>query len=414
MTGVPAPYIPRLVDRALSDLLADLPAVLVVGPRACGKTTSAARVCNGRLRLDRIEDLTAAQLDPDGAIARPEPVLIDEWQLVPSVLGAVKRAVDDDFRPGRFVLTGSARTDLTTSGWPATGRVVRLDMWGLTVREMERRTDTAGIVDRIVADGVEALLSGPPGVRADELVDLAFRGVLPQAALAGERSRRSLLEGYIDQLVSRDAGSVADIDQRRLRRYLQAIATNTAGTPSHKSLYDAAQIDRQTALRYDSVLELVMATEQLPAWSSNRMARLVQLPKRHLVDVSLVQVLIGVDARRARRDGDVLGRVLESFVLGQLRPEVAVAANRHRLFHLRTANGRLEVDVMAELDDGRLVAFEVKADSAPDAHSARHLAALRDTFPDRFAGGVVLHAGPNRYRVSDRIVAAPISALWSG
>ena len=252
-----------------------------------------------------------------------------------------------------------------------------------------------------------------PGQGVEDLVELAFRSGLPQAALArSERSRRSLLEGYVDQLVSRDAGSVAEIDPLRLRRYLQAIASNTAGTPAHKLLYDAAQIDRQTALRYDSVLELVMAAEQLPAWSSNRMARLVQLPKRHLVDVSLLQTLVGVDARRARRDIDLLGRVLDSFVVAQLRPEVAVATNRHRLFHLRSANGRLEVDLLAELDDGRLIAIEVKADRAPDAHAARHLAAFRDLLPDRFAGGVVLHAGPNCYRISDRIVAAPISALW--
>ena len=408
-----APYVPRLVDRVLGELLADLPAVLVVGPRACGKTTFPARVCNGRLRLDRIDDLTAVRLDPDRAIARLEPVLIDEWQLEPAVLSAVKRSVDDEFRPGRFVLTGSARADMTTSGWPATGRVVRLEMWGLTVRELEGRIDTGGLVDRVVGDGVDVLLDGPPGQGVDDLVELAFRSGLPQAALArSERSRRSLLEGYVDQLVSRDAGSVAEIDPLRLRRYLQAIASNTAGTPTHKLLYDAAQIDRQTALRYDSVLELVMVAEQLPAWSSNRMARLVQLPKRHLVDVSLLQTLVGVDARRARRDIDLLGRVLDSFVVAQLRPEVAVATNRHRLFHLRSANGRLEVDLLAELDDGRLIAIEVKADRAPDAHAARHLATFRDLLPDRFAGGVVLHAGPNRYRISDRIVAAPISALW--
>lgn len=407
------PYVSRLVDRALAELLADLPAVLVVGPRACGKTTSAVRVCNSRLRLDRSDDVTAVRLDPDRALARSEPVLIDEWQLEPAVLSAVKRAVDDEFRPGRFVLTGSARTDMTTSGWPATGRVVRLDMWGLTVRELEGRITRNGLVDRVIDDGVDALLDGPPGQGVDDLVELASRSGLPQAALArNERSRRSLLEGYVDQLVSRDAGSVAEIDPIRLRRYLQAIAANTAGTPTHKVLYDAAQIDRQTALRYDSVLELVMATEQLPAWSSNRLARLVQLPKRHLIDVAFLQPLVGVDTRRTRRDIDLLGRVLDSFVVAQLRPEVAVATHRHQLFHLRSANGRLEIDLVVELHDGRLIAVEIKADRAPDTHAARHLATFRDLFPDQFTAGIVFHAGPHRYRISDRIIAAPISALW--
>ncbi len=407
------PYLERLVDRAVAGILTDLPAVMIVGPRASGKTTTAARLCNGRLRLDRVEDLTQAKLDPERAIDRAEPVLIDEWQLAPGVLSAVKRAVDDDFRPGRFVLTGSTQNDITTSGWPATGRVVRVEMWGMTVRELRGTTGRAGLLDAIVDGGIDAVLDGPTGEPADAVIDLAFQGSLPQVALAGnDRSRRMLLAAYIDQLISRDVGSEHAVDPVRLRRYLRSIAANTAGIPTHKLLYDAAEIDRATALRYDSLLELVMVTERLPAWSNNRMAQLVQLPKRHLIDVSLLQPLLGIDARKVRRDSDLLGRMLDSFVLAQLRPERAVAEHAHRFFHVRTANGRQEVDLLAEFDDGRVLAIEVKAERAPGAVAARHLAALRDLDPDRFAGGIVFHTGPNRYRIGDRLVALPISAIW--
>ncbi len=371
------------------------------------------RLCHGRLRLDRVEDLTQAKLDPERAIARDEPVLIDEWQLAPDILSAVKRAIDDDFHSGRFVLTGSAQNDVTTSGWPATGRVVRVEMWGMTVRELRGEASRRGLVDTIVDDGVESVLAGPPGEPVDSIVDLALRGSLPQVALAGsDRARRMLLAAYVDQLISRDAGNEHGIDPVRLRRYLQAIAANTAGIPTHKLLYDAAEIDRLTALRYDSVLELVMVTGRLPAWSTNRMSQLVQMPKRHLNDVSLLQPLLGVDARRVKRDVDLLGGVLDSFVLAQLRPERAVAVHPHRYFHARTANGRQEIDLLAELNDGRILAIEVKADRAPDAVAARHLVALRDSDSDRFIGGIVFHGGPNRYRIGDRIVALPISALW--
>ena len=406
-------YLERLIEPVVADVLTDLPAVMIVGPRACGKTTTAMRLCDGRLRLDRVEDLTQARLDPERAIDRAEPVLIDEWQLAPEVLAAVKRAVDDDFRPGRFVLTGSAQNDNTTSGWPATGRVLRVEMWGLTVRELRGATTGPGLVDTVTDAGIEAVLDGPPGDSAETIIDLALQGSLPQVALAGsDRSRRMLLAAYIDQLVSRDAASQHAIDPVRLRRYLQSIAANTAGMPTHKLLYDAAHIDRLTALRYDSALELVMVTERLPAWSTNRMAQLVQLPKRHLIDISLLQPLLGVDGRRVRRDADLLGRVLDSFVLSQLRPERAVAVHAHRFFHARTANGRQEIDLLAELDDGRVLAIEVKAERAPGAVAARHLAALRDHDPDRFIGGIVFHTGPNRYRIGDRLVAIPISAIW--
>src|SRR6266567_5260218 len=131
-------YLPRLIDPLLSDLLADHPAVLLVGPRACGKTTTGRRHSAGRLRLDRPAEAAVARADPDAAIADgPFPLLIDEWQVVPEVLGAVKRAVDEGTAPGRFVLTGSTQADLTAAGWPATGRLLRAGMYGLTEREIE-------------------------------------------------------------------------------------------------------------------------------------------------------------------------------------------------------------------------------------------------------------------------------------
>lgn len=132
----PVRYVPRLVDPLLEELTSGLPAVLVVGPRACGKTTTARRHVIDMLRLDRPADAAAVQADPDLALRiRDNPLLVDEWQLVPEVLGTIKRAVDDDPRPAHFVITGSSQADLTAAGWPATGRAVRLAMWGLCQRE---------------------------------------------------------------------------------------------------------------------------------------------------------------------------------------------------------------------------------------------------------------------------------------
>ena len=115
-------YVPRLADARLRELLGGLPAVMVTGPRAAGKTTSARRLAASVLRLDDPGVAAVVVADPDAALRRlPEPILIDEWQEVPQVLGAVKRAVDDEPRPGRFVLTGSVQADLTASMWPGTG-----------------------------------------------------------------------------------------------------------------------------------------------------------------------------------------------------------------------------------------------------------------------------------------------------
>jgi uncharacterized protein len=411
-------YLSRLVDPLLDELVQDHPAVLVVSPRACGKTTTARRHTVGRLRLDRPAEAAAVRADPDVALAAgPFPLLVDEWQVVPEVLGAVKRAVDEDAMPGRFVLTGSAQADLTAAGWPATGRVIRVAMSGLVERELDGGSGRVPLLDRLVAGGPGQLPpqpGTPPQLR--DYVVRALRGGFPEAALAGtDRARARWLASYVDQVVTRDAPLVGVVrDPVRLRRYLQALAASTAGMPTRKTLTDATGIDHATATGYDGLLEHLLITERLPAWSTNRLNRLVRLPKRHLVDPALIGPLLGVDARAVLRDGDLLGRVLDSFVMAQLRAECVVSMlPSPRLFHARDANGRHEVDVVVELADGRVIGFEVKADAAPGPEAGRHLRWLRAALGSRFVAGVVLHTGPRAFRFPDDILALPICAFWS-
>jgi predicted AAA+ superfamily ATPase len=408
-------YLPRLVDPLIHELLADHPAVLVVGPRACGKTTTGRRHCLGRLRLDRPAEAAVARADPDAVLADgPFPLLVDEWQVVPEILGAVKRAVDEGAAPGNFVLTGSSQADLTAAGWPATGRLIRVPMYGLVERELEHGSSRPSVLDRLASEGAVGLSTPPdvPDIRG--YVARALRSGFPEAALAGsERARHRWLSSYVDQLVSRDASLAGTVrDPMRLRHYLQAIAASTAGTPTLKTLIDAAGIERPTANAYDALLERLLITEQVPAWSSNRLNRLIRLPKRYLVDPAFAGPLLGVDARAVLRDGDLLGRLLDSFVMAQLRAECTVSELSPRLFHARDANGRHEVDILIEFGNGQVIGVEVKADSAPGPDAARHLRWLRDAIGSRFVLGVVLHTGPRPFRLEESIVALPICALW--
>ncbi|HVE47043.1 MAG TPA: DUF4143 domain-containing protein [Acidimicrobiales bacterium] len=387
-----------------------------MGPRAVGKTTTARRLAGSFVRLDRPAEAGVVRADPDAALAdRPEPVVIDEWPLVPEVLGAVKRAVDDDPRPGRFVLTGSAGADLGAAGWPATGRVVRVPLWGLTVRELIGDPATAGFLDRMAAvDGEPVQLPAEvPDIRG--YVEHALRGGFPEAALQEQpRLRRLWLDSWVDQVVARDVPLAgAGRDPVRLRRYLQAIAANSAGVVQHRTLYEAAGINRLTALAYDTVMETLFVTDRIPAWTSNRLVRLSRTAKRYLVDPALVGPLLGMDPRAVLRDIDVLGRLLDGFVVAQLRAELAVSAESPRLFHLRQENGRHEVDLLAERADGTVIAMEVKATASPSVRDAAHLVWLRDQLGDRFLRGIVLHTGPRPLRLAERVLALPICALWS-
>lgn len=409
-------YRPRLVDGLLDSLLAELPAIFITGPRATGKTTTAARRAATVIHLDRESEAAAFRADPDAAMrGLLEPILLDEWQVVPGVLGAVKRAVDSRPTPGRFLVTGSVRADLDGELWPGTGRLTRVPMFGMTVREQRQRGIGQGdpLVDRVAA-GLD-LVPAPDTPDLRGYVDLLLRGGFPEPALQfSDFVRRQWLESYVEHLLTRDAEQVdGGRDPVRLRRFLEAYALNTAGVVEEKTLLEAAGINRKTAQAYERLLANLLAVDSLPAWTSNRLKRLVLTPKRHLVDPALAGAVLRLDADLVLRDGDLLGRLLETFVVSQVRAELAVAATRPRFYHVRQQQGRFEIDLLAELAGGRLVGIEVKADAAPGPDSARHLAGLRDRYGDAFVAGIVLHTGPRTYRLGDRLTAAPISTLWA-
>jgi predicted AAA+ superfamily ATPase len=409
-------YVPRLADSELAEVLAAHPAILVVGPRACGKTTTTRRHCRSILRLDVPAQAAVVRADPDAALrGLDEPILIDEWQLVPEVLGAVKRAVDDDARPGRFVLTGSSQADLTASGWPATGRIVRLHMYPLVGRERHGDPTAPSLVDRLADDGPETLVGLNSTWDLHAYLNEALTSGWPEALRTPtERARDRWLTGYVDHLVTRDAPSLGLVrDPSRMRRYLHAVAANTAGVPTHKLLYDAAGIDRATAVNYDDLLDNLMITQRVPAWAGNAMDRAIRLPKRYLIDPGLLGPLLRVDQRRAMRDSDLLGRVLDTLVAAQFRAECALSVVGADLFHLRDANGRHEIDLLIETRDGRIIAIEVKATAAPSPADARHIEWLRERLGPKLAMGLVVHTGPRAFRLTGDIVAAPIGVLWS-
>jgi uncharacterized protein len=146
--------------------------------------------------------------------------------------------------------------------------------------------------------------------------------------------------------------------------------------------------------------------------SANRLSLLVKASKRYLTDVSLLAASLGLGEATVMRDGDLLGRLIETFVLAQIRPELDLAGFRPRLFHLRERNGRREIDLVAELAAGRVVGVEVKSTAAPKRSDARHLEWLRDTLGERFLAGAVLHTGPSPFALSERVFALPIATLW--
>jgi predicted AAA+ superfamily ATPase len=414
---IAAAYRPRLVDALLDEVLAQASAVMVTGLRASGKTTMAARRAATTVQLDAEAQAAAFAADPDSALrGLPEPVLLDEWQEVPGVFGAARRAIDADPRPNRFYLTGSVRAEHDNEVWPGTGRFLRLAMSPMTVRERIGDAGAKAFLDKLVDGDPLTVPSNTPDLRG--YVDLSMESGFPNAALVlSGRSRRMWLQSYLEDLLTHDVEELEDPatkrrDPERLRRYFEAYALNSAGVVEHKTIFDAAGVARATATAYEDLLTRLLVVDQMPAWTSNRLKRLVRAPKRYVVDAALIAAALRLSADAVVGDGDILGRTLDTFVVAQLRPETIVAVSEPRLYHLRTEAGRHEVDVVAELGGQRVVGIEIKAAAAPSVADARHLRWLRDELGDRFVAGVVLHTGPRLYALADGIIAAPISALW--
>jgi len=413
-----ATYINRIADHTLATDMTAFAGVLITGPRGVGKSRMAGRIAASTLQLDANDDRSLVLADPDGAISgRAHPLLIDEWQLAPDVLRAVKRSVDQGDGPGRFIVTGSARNDLLQDLWPTTGRLIRHRLWGLTGRELYGTAAAPSLFDRWNdPDQRFVVPESPPTLR--DYIRIALRSGFPDAAQLNDvKVAQRWLRSYVDEVATSDLRTLSAPgtrlkDPARFKSYLEAYSLNTAGVTPHSTIYERAAINKATANAYLAALVSLGVVQELPAWGTNRQRRLfVERAKRYVVDAGIAAAAAGVTVDDVYAEDDLRGRIIDTFVAAQLRVE-AEASEGARLLHLRTRNGEHEVDIVAEYRR-KLYGFEIKAGNNPDRTDARHLIWFRDEIgAERFGGGVVFHTGPHRYEIDEQIEAVPIAGLW--
>ena len=406
-------YIPRMIDLTLDRLMTELPAIMLTGPRGCGKTTTAMRRVQSVLRLDQPDQATVFRSTPDAVLAASaKPVLLDEWQEAPEALGAVKRAVDAGAPPGSFLITGSVRSRHQTAVWPGTGRIVPVSMDGLTVGEIEQ-TSTASLIDQLFGLGDPSTWQLPTAPNLLDYIDLVVRGGFPEAVALTGQTRHAWFQGYVENLVHRDISALAVVRApAALSRLVRAVALNTAGQPSLATLAEAAGANHRTTTTYLDLLEELRIIQRLERWGANRLKRMTKTPKYYLADPGLAAFLCGASSAGLLRSATRLGRLIDTFVLAQLRPLANLALPRIEVFHLRGEAGRREVDLVLEAATGQIVGLEIKAGATVEPRSARHLAWLRDEVGQDFVRGYVLHTGTMTYSLGDRLWAMPIARLW--
>ncbi len=416
---IPVGYQPRIVDQELVARLGAVGAVVIEGPRACGKTATARQIAASEVLLD--VDGNARQaiaVDPALVLDGPTPRLIDEWQIEPAIWNHIRRAIDERSDRGQFILTGSAVPPDDITRHTGAGRITRLRMRPMSLFETGRSTGRVSLAE-LLEGTVSA--SADPGLTVTDLAEEIALGGWPGLRGRSVAERLLAVRDYLDEIARVDIGRVEAThrDPNRVARLLASlarnVATHAAATTLAKDTGGAeGPLKDDTVREYLGVLERLMVVEDQPAWAPHLRSsyRLRTAPKRHFVDPSLAVAALRATPDRLLGDLNLLGFMFESLVVRDLR--VYAQAVDAQVSQYRDSGG-LEVDAIVETGDGRWMAFEVKLGHGQIDDAAASLTRFAERIDTARCGrpallGVIVATGYG-YRRKDGVAVIPIGAL---
>lgn len=403
----------RFVERRVEEALSDTPVVLIVGPRRAGKTTLVKKISEADRAYVTLDDQTvleAALSDPAGSIRRLDRAVIDEVQRATDLLLAIKMSVDEDYRPGRFLLTGSANVPtLPRVADSLAGRIETLRILPLARAEIEGRTPT--FLDRLFEGNLQNQRNAITG---DELAHIVLAGGFPEAiARESERRRQEWARSYLATTLARDLRDIADIEKlAELPKFLRLLAQHSGQIANYSRLGTEIDVSHKTGQRYVGLLEQIFLIATLQPWFTNALKRVVKTPKLHFLDTGLLAGARGLTFDKLKADRRTFGAPLESFVFSETL-KLMTASDLHLTpYHFRDRDAR-EVDLVLERDDGMIAGIEVKAGATVRSGDFAGLRALAEACGDRFAFGAVLYDSADVVPFGYRLAAAPLSCLWN-
>lgn len=410
---------PRHARHLIEETLADTPITVIQGARQVGKSTLVRDVVSDLdatvLSLDASAPYNAARADPDAFVRQSDGLLvIDEVQRVPDLVRAMKDAVEEDRRPGRFLVTGSADL-LRVPGTQESlaGRAETVVLHGLSQGELAGQQED--LVDRLLAGDEKSLAGRTSSMTREDYLTAICAGSYPEPLRRDVRRRSAWFDNYISRIMARDIqdlSRLAHLD--RVPDLLRLLAANTSGELVRARVADGVGIPQSSLPAYLDLLQTLYLVHVLPAWGDNLTKRVTGRPKVALLDTGLAARLNHVTpaAMAPGAVSSVAGGLFESFVAGELRRQLVWAQTPARLFHFRDRDG-LEVDIVVESDDRRVAGIEMKAAGSVRPADLRALTVLRDKLGSRFSMGVIFYTGTRSLPFGDRLWALPYSALWT-
>ncbi len=413
-------YSPRIADGELESRLQRIGAVLIEGPKACGKTETARQLAASEVRLDVDAGARAAlAVEPELVLAGEAPRLIDEWQVEPEVWNLVRRAVDDSGELGRFILTGSAVPADEVTRHSGAGRFSRLRMRPMSLVESGLSDGSISLAE-LIGGGVSS--SSDRGIGLADLVDAIARGGWPALQKMPIEGAIASVADYLEEVARTDIGRLDGVrrDPARVRRLLRSLARNVA---THVTIAKLAAetadpgtdaLKNQTVSDYLAALERLFVVEDQPPWQPHLRSRSIlrKSAKRHFVDPSLAAAALGADPAALLEDLNLLGFVFESLVVRDLRVYSQPLGGEVRQY---LDNKGLEVDAIVQTKDA-WAAFEVKlGGEGPIDEAASSLLKFAGEIDAEQSGepallAVIVATGYGYVR-EDRVQVIPITSL---
>lgn len=407
----PSQHYPRHLDPMVRASLQDTPAVLINGPRQCGKTTLARQYAAemAYFSLDDPALLEAVRADPVGFVRQQDRAIIDEIQRAPDLLMALKLSIDQDRRPGRFLLTGSANLlALPQVADSLAGRMEILNLMPLSQSELARRPND--FLRRAIAHDWKTHVSDP--AVASDLTEQVLAGGYPEMRQRSSPARRQAwARAYMTTLVERDIRDIAQIEHASQIPKLLAILAELSG-----QLLNLSQIggqigmDGKTVEKYIGILEKLFLLRRLPAFSRNELSRLLKSPKVHFLDAGLQSTLTRLTPEHVLLERQRFGATLETWVYGELLKLFSITPDAWFLSHYRDNLG-VEVDFVLESALREIIGIEVKAAASVATSDFKGLRQLRKQTGSAFITGIVLYNGDHALPFGDGMWAVPLGML---
>ncbi len=403
----------RYAKNKIQDALTDTRVVLISGPRQSGKTTLATEIAADDIPFFTLDDATvleAAKNDPVGFLRGLDRAVIDEVQRAPDLLLSIKTEVDRDKSPGRFLLTGSA--NLMTVPLVADSLAGRMEVVKLLPLSQSEIVGAKSTFLENAFQGISPTVED--AVLGDDLIEIVLAGGYPEAIARTRWNRKQdWYQGYVDAIVQRDVRDVAQIEQLAIMpRLLAMLAEHSGQLVNYSSIGSAINLNHVTTQKYVGVFESLFIVHTLQPWFTNKLKRLTKSPKLHFFDSGLLAALRGISPDVVRKNKTSFGPVLETFVFSELQKIAVWTEQRCSFSHFRDKD-KNEVDIVVENKRGEVVGIEVKSSATVTSYDFSGMRKLEQACGEKFIQGLVLYDHDQVVPFGNKMLAAPLSSLWS-